>query len=247
MTKQIARHALVFGAAKGIGEAIADALWADGHVVSMLDVDRAAIEARALSAGTRMSAYECDIADRRAVLDAIAKAAADNGPPSVLVVNAMWIRYQPVETLDEQTLDRMLAVGIKGLFWSVQGLLEHYAPGVGASIVTLGSPSARLGFRTASAYTAAKGAVEALTRQFATELGHRNIRVNAVAPGPVRTPGTDFLAEDGWRKRIERTPAGRLGAPGEIAETVRFLASPASQFINGQTISVDGGFATSGP
>lgn len=247
MTKSIARHALVFGAAKGIGAAIADALWVDGHVVSMFDLDHEGIEAKVLSAGTRMSAYECDIADRCGVIEAIAKAAAESGPPTVLVVNAMWIRYQPIETLDEKTLDRMLSVGIKGLFWSVQGLLKHYDPEVGAAIVTLGSPSARLGFRTASAYTAAKGAVEAMTRQFATELGHRNVRVNAVAPGPIRTPGTDFLPEDGWSKRIERTPAGRLGLPGEIAQAVQFLASPASQFINGQTISVDGGFVTSGP
>ncbi len=106
-----------------------------------------------------------------------------------MVNNAMLIRYDPIEVVDDAILDRMLAIGIKGAVWGVQALLRHMDPGVGGVILNLASPVAERGFPRTAIYSMVKGAMGTFTRTLAAELGPRKVRVNALAPGSIPTPG----------------------------------------------------------
>ncbi len=242
---------MVTGAGRGIGRAIAEQLAARGHCVGVADVDpqlcAATVAAIAATHGTALS-LPFDVADRAAFLEAAQAMARKFGCLDAVVNNAMWIRYQPIGEVDENTVDRMLGVGLKGTLWGVQALLSCMDPQRGGSIVNLASPAADHGIPNAAVYTAVKGGVVALTRQLAVELGPRSIRVNAVAPGAVPTPGARALVSAaGYESRLSRTPLGRLGTPEDIADAVAFLLSNDATFITGEVIHVDGGISVSGP
>ena len=160
-----------------------------------------------------------------------------------VVVNcAMWIRYERIEDVVEETVDGMLAVGLKSLLWTTQAALPKMRAQGGGCIVHLASPAAMHGFPTAGVYSAVKGAVAAFTRQSAVELAPDAIRVNAVVPGAVPTPGAREVVDDaGYEYRRQRTPLGRLGTPEDIAGGVAFLASGDAAFMTGQLLVLDGG------
>jgi NAD(P)-dependent dehydrogenase (short-subunit alcohol dehydrogenase family) len=152
------------------------------------------------------------------MLSAAARLSGEFGPLTGVVNDAMWIRYGPIETLAENDLDRMLAVGVKGAIWGVQALLAHRGPA--ASVVNLASPVADLGMANTVAYTAVKGAIVALTRQMAVELGPQGIRV--AAPAPCRRPARSA----GRRGRLRQAPPRRrlvIGREAEIAAAIAFL------------------------
>jgi NAD(P)-dependent dehydrogenase (short-subunit alcohol dehydrogenase family) len=221
----MSRVAVVTGAGRGIGEAVAARLEADGFRV--VGMDRAP--------GTSLT---LDVGDRAAVLEAFA--ALDR--VDVVVNCAMWIRYEHIADVEEETVDAMLAVGLKALFWTTQAALGPMRAAGGGSIVHMASPAAIHGFPTAGVYSAVKGAVAAYTRQSAVELAHDGIRVNAVVPGAVPTPGAREVVDDaGYELRRARTPLGRLGTPEDIAGVVSFLASQDASFMTGQMLVVDGG------
>jgi NAD(P)-dependent dehydrogenase (short-subunit alcohol dehydrogenase family) len=235
---------LVTGAGRGIGRAAAERLARDGASVGVLDIsaDLAAETVASIhQAGGRALALTTDVADRAAMLSAAARLSSEFGPLTGVVNDAMWIRYGPIENLAEDDLDRMLAVGVKGPIWGVQALLAHRGPGT-ACVVNLASPVADLGMANTVAYTAVKGAIVALTRQMAVELGPQGIRVNAVAPGAVPTPGARAIVDEaGYVKRRGQTPLGRLGEESEIAAAIAFLCGPDASFITGEVLHVDGG------
>jgi NAD(P)-dependent dehydrogenase (short-subunit alcohol dehydrogenase family) len=221
----MSRVAVVTGAGRGIGEAVAARLEADGFRV--VGMDRAP--------GTSVT---LDVADRAAVLEAFA--ARDR--VDVVVNCAMWIRYEHIADVQEETVDGMLAVGLKALFWTTQAALGPMRAAGGGSIVHMASPAAIHGFPTAGVYSAVKGAVAAYTRQSAVELAPDGIRVNAVVPGAVPTPGAREVVDDaGYELRRARTPLGRLGTPEDIAGAVSFLTSQDASFMTGQMLVVDGG------
>lgn len=235
---------LVTGAGRGIGRAAAERLARNGVSVGVLDIssDLAAETVASIhEAGGRALALTTDVADRAAMLSAAAHLSSAFGPLTGIVNDAMWIRYGPIEHLAEDDLDRMLAVGVKGPIWGVQALLTHRGPGP-ACVVNLASPVADLGMANTVAYTAVKGAIVALTRQMAVELGPQGIRVNAVAPGAVPTPGARAIVDEaGYAKRRAQTPLGRLGEESEIAAAIAFLCGPDAAFITGEVLHVDGG------
>lgn len=235
---------LVTGAGRGIGAATAKLMAERGAAVGVLDIDEALATGTVSdiqSAGGRAKRLVADAADRAALFNAAAALKAVFGPLTAIVNDAMWIRYGPVEGVEEDVLDRMLAVGVKGPFWGVQALLAHRGEGE-ACIVNLASPVADLGTANTSAYTSVKGAIVALTRQLAVELGPRGIRVNAVAPGAVPTPGARAIVdEEGYAKRRAQTPLGRLGGEDEIAAAIAFLISSEASFITGEVLHADGG------
>lgn len=235
---------LVTGAGRGIGGATARLLAARGAAVGVFDIaaDLAHATADAITAsGGKALPIVADASDRKAVFAAAASLSAAFGPLTGVVNDAIFIRYGPVEGVEEEVLDRMFAVGIKGAFWGVQALLTHRGEKT-ASVVNLASPVADLGTANTSSYTAVKGAIVALTRQLAVELGPRGVRVNAVAPGAVPTPGARAIVDEaGYARRRAQTPLGRLGEEAEIAAAIAFLIGPDASFITGEVLHADGG------
>lgn len=235
---------LVTGAGRGIGAATATLLAGRGAAVGVLDIsaDLAAATVAAIDeAGGKATSFVADASDRQAVFDAAAALRAAFGPLTAVVNDAIWIRYEPIDHVSEDTLDRMLAVGVKGAFWGVQALLANREDKP-AAVVNIASPVADLGTANTATYTAVKGAIAALTRQLAVELGPQGVRVNAVTPGAVPTPGARAIVDEaGYVKRRAQTPLGRLGTEDEIAAGIAFLLGADASFITGEILHVDGG------
>jgi NAD(P)-dependent dehydrogenase (short-subunit alcohol dehydrogenase family) len=235
---------LVTGAGRGIGAATATLLAARGAAVGVLDISADLAEATVAAiaeAGGKAASFVADASDRQAVFDAAAALRAAFGPLTAVVNDAIWIRYEPIDRVSEETLDRMLAVGVKGTFWGVQALLANREDKP-AAVVNIASPVADLGTANTATYTAVKGAIAALTRQLAVELGPQGVRVNAVTPGAVPTPGARAIVDEaGYAKRRAQTPLGRLGTEDEIAAGIAFLLGADASFITGEILHVDGG------
>ncbi|CAN5468891.1 SDR family NAD(P)-dependent oxidoreductase [soil metagenome] len=244
-TRLEGRSAIITGAGGGIGRAMALAFANEGARVSMFDIETAGLEesAELVKAVSGVATpIVVDVTDRAAYSAAIDSVAAAQGGVDILVSNAMWIRYEPMADVSEETLERMLAIGIKAVFWGMQAVAPHMAKRGKGAIVNMSSPASVHGIPNAAIYCAIKGAVSALTRQAAVELGKSGIRVNAVAPGPTMTPGAmRVVDEDGWKRRAARTPSGRLSTPDEIALLAVFLASDDSGCVSGDVLFGDGG------
>jgi NAD(P)-dependent dehydrogenase (short-subunit alcohol dehydrogenase family) len=235
---------LVTGAGRGIGAATAALLASRGAAVGVLDIDRTLAEATAaaiVAAGGKALALIADTSDRGAVFSAAKHLSDAFGPLTGIVNDAIWIRYGPVEGVTDEILGRMLDVGVKGPFWGVQALLAHRGDAP-AAVVNITSPVAEVGSAGTSSYTAIKGAIASLTRQLAVELGPQGVRVNAVTPGAVPTPGARAIVdEEGYKKRRTQTPLGRLGTEEEIAAAIAFLLSDDASFVTGTILRADGG------
>jgi len=214
------------------------------------DVDPATCTQTTLAirrAGGRAAEYPFSVADRGAFLNAAADFARLNGRIDAVINNAMLLRYEPIENVSEDVLDQMLAIGIKGAIWGTQALLAHMDKGRGGAIVNMASPVAERGYPNTAVYSLVKGALITLTKTLAAELGPRKVRVNAVAPGSVPTPGALGLnSEEEYARRSRTIPLRRLGGADDSAQAVAFLLSPAASFINGEILHVDGGIAAAG-
>jgi NAD(P)-dependent dehydrogenase (short-subunit alcohol dehydrogenase family) len=236
--------AVVTGGGGGIGRAICRLLASEGAAIACVDIaEKAASETVELVAreGGRALSYAVDITRRDAVHELMADVDRDFGRIDVLVNNAMWIQYEPIEEVREETVDRMFGIGLKALFWTTQAATPMLARR-GGSIVNLSSIAAVRGTASRLVYCTVKGGVAAMTLECAAELGPKNIRVNAIAPGAVLNPGTaERLGPKLIQLRIDTTPLGRLGTPEDMAGVVLFLASDDSRFVNGTFIPVDGG------
>lgn len=224
------RVAVVTGAGRGIGAAIADRLGADGYEVVRLDVD----------GGDGVLA--CDVADH----DAVHRVAADVGPVDVLVNNAGIWRFGPIEDADPADVARVMAVNFGGTFNCTQAfgrtMLDR-----GGSIVNVVSIAAHAPNPSVGAYSPSKSAVLAFTRQTAVEWGPRGVRCNAVGPGFVPTEGTDEVYRDPAVRAVRAgaVPLRRLGAPQDVASVVAFLAGDGAGYVTGQVVYVDGGVTES--
>ena len=240
---------LVTGAGRGLGRACAERLAMSGATVGVSDIDAGTAKETADAIAARggvAHASAADVSSRETFLRVAADLAQRCGRIDAIVHSAMWIRYEPVAELRDDTFSRMLDIGLKAPVWAAQALLAHRDPQRPAHLVTFTSPAADQGYPNTSAYAAVKGGLRSLTRTLAVELGPQGIRVNAVTPGAVPTPGARAVVDDaGYEFRRRKTPLGRLGREADIASAVAFLLSPEADFINGAILNVDGGISVS--
>jgi NAD(P)-dependent dehydrogenase (short-subunit alcohol dehydrogenase family) len=244
------RSIFITGAARGLGRTMAETLAACGATVAIADLhlpDCEAVAEQIRSTGGKAQAFAVDVAVRRLFMAGAATFAAQCGRIDAVINNAMLLRYEPVEQISEDTLTRMTAIGINGSMWGAQALLAHYDVARGGSLLNMASPVAEKGFPNTAAYSLVKGAIVTLTKVLAAELGPRNVRVNALSPGSVPTPGALGLNDKAEYERRTRTiPLRRLGREEDNAEAAAFLLSDAASFINGEILHVDGGIAAAG-
>jgi gluconate 5-dehydrogenase len=242
------RVALVTGAARGIGFAIARGLARAGALTVLNGRDANALAAARTSIegdGGRTDAAVFDVADRDAVQAAIADLEARHGAIDIVVNNAGIQRRHPVTEFPLDEWDAIIATNLTAPFLVAQAALTGMKARGRGVIINIASLMSELGRPTIVPYTAAKGGVRQLTRGLATELGPTGIRVNAIAPGYILTEMNRALIDnkefDTWVRG--RTPMRRWGDPDELAGIAVFLASDAASYITGQTIFVDGGMS----
>jgi NAD(P)-dependent dehydrogenase (short-subunit alcohol dehydrogenase family) len=237
--------ALVTGGAQGIGRAICDRFAAEGAIVAVLDIkaDNAERAAQAIrDKGGQAVACAGNVAERATFESAVAMLERDHGRLDVLVNNAIWVRYGPIDAITPEMLDRMVGTGFKSVVWGTQVAAALMAKGRGGSIINIASAAGFLGMPNGLIYCGVKAGVLGLTRASAVELGPKKIRVNAIAPGTIMTEGVSLnVDEAGMAKRIARTPVGRLGQVEDIANAAVFLAGDASGFMTGESMLIDGG------
>jgi 3-oxoacyl-[acyl-carrier protein] reductase len=246
MSKLQGKVALVTGASKGIGAAIAKELAAQGAAVavnystSKAGADKVVAEIKA--AGGKAIAVHGNVGEPEAIGPLVATVARELGPITTLVNNAGVYEFSPIEAVTPEHFHRQFNVNVLGLLLTTQAALQHFSP-KGGSIINIGSVAAD-GVGTASVYSATKGAVDSVTQSLAQELGGKQIRVNSLNPGMVETEGVHtagFIGSDFHKEVITRTPLGRIGQPGDIATIAAFLASDDATWVNGQTIQAAGG------
>ncbi|MEO8528101.1 MAG: SDR family oxidoreductase [Pseudolysinimonas sp.] len=243
------RVAIVTGAGRGIGAAIARRLASDGFLVIVVDLNEgsaSAIAEHIIASGGQAESIALDVSDRAQVFAEFEGIVSRHGRLDVVVNNAMWIRYEPIGEVEEETVDRMLAVGLKALIWTTQAAAPTMIQQGGGAIVNVSSPAAVRGVVGSAVYSAVKGAVSSLTWQQSNELGRQGVRVNAVIPGAVPTEGAQALVDEaGYERRKQATPLGRLGQPEDIANAVSFLVSEDASYVNGHLLAVEGGLLAS--
>ena len=236
--------ALVTGAARGIGQAIAVQLAADGADLALCDVQAewlADTAAKVQALGRRSQAYAMDVAQGAAVTEAVNKILADFGRIDVLVNNAGITRDTLLIRMSEEDWDAVLDINLKGAFLVTKAVVKFMMKQRSGAIVNIASVVGVMGNAGQVNYSASKAGLIALTKTTAKEMGSRNIRVNAVAPGFIHTAMTDKLSEPVKDAMLKMVPLGRLGEPEDVAKAVAFLASDNAAYVNGQTLAVCGG------
>ncbi len=246
MSKLKGKVAVVTGASKGIGAAIAKSLAAEGASVvvnyaSSKSGARTVVDS-IIAAGGKAVAVGGDVSktgDAQAIIDAAIK---NYGRLDILVNNSGVYEFSPIEAATEDQFHRMFNINVLGLLLTTQAALKHI--GEGGSIINIGSVVSRVTPPASAIYTGTKGAVDAITGVLARELGPKKIRVNAINPGMIETEGVHsagFLGTDFEKELVSQTPLGRIGQPGDISSIATFLASDDSAWLTGEHILAGGG------
>ena len=238
--------ALVTGAARGIGEAIALTLAREGADVVVTDVDlegaqRVAQEIEGL--GRKAKAIQADVSQREAVQRLVSEAVSVFGQIDILVNNAGIIRRGTFVDHSPQDWEKVLSVNLGGTFNCTQEVVPLMIQQGGGKIINISSVVGKMGdLASAPSYGTSKGAINTFTKSLARELAPYGINVNAVAPHAIETDMSREWSEEKRRQIVEAIPLKRLGKPEEVAEVVAFLASDGAGFITGQILDVNGGY-----
>jgi 3-oxoacyl-[acyl-carrier protein] reductase len=247
MNRLKGKVAVVTGASKGIGAAIAEHLAAEGAAVV---VNYASSKAGADAVVKRISqkdgraiAVQADVSKAEDIERLFAEAKKAFGNIDILVNNAGIYEFAPLEAVTAEHFHKQFNLNVLGLLLTTQAAVKHFGPR-GGSVVNISSVASTAGLAGGAVYSATKAAVDAVTRSVAKDLAPRKIRVNSINPGMVETEGVHAagISESDFRKQVElQTPLGRIGQPQDIAPVAVFLASEESGWITGETLYVSGG------
>ena len=238
--------AVITGGNSGIGLATAKRFVSEGAYVFITGRRQKELDAALSEIGKNVMGVQGDVSNL-ADIDRLYKTVNDEkGNIDILFANAGVVEFTPLGEITEEHFDKIFDINVKGLLFTVQKALSIFQDG--GSIILNASAAAYKGTPTFSVYSASKAAIRSFARTWTIDLKHRKIRVNALSPGPIDTPGIDVLAQneehDKQLKRLITTvPMGRRGNPDEVAKAVLFLASDESSFVTGIDLCVDGGRA----
>lgn len=245
MNRLSGKTALITGAARGIGRAIALRFAAEGANLLLCDLNLASLRqvaAEAESHGVKTFVRKTDVAQREQVQQLVDQGIAKLGMVHTVVNNAGIFFNAPFEQTSDEQYDRIMAINVKGVFLVSQIVIRQWLRhGIKGAIVNLASIGAAVAFVDSAAYCTTKGAVATMTRCIALEYGPRGIRANSMAPGIIDTPMLPS-PEDNARWANTTIPLRRLGQPSDVADVALFLASDESRYITGEMIFVDGGW-----
>ena len=247
MGKLEGRIALITGGNGGIGLATAKQFVNEGAYVFITGRREPELAAAVKEIGRNVTGVQGDVSNLGDLDRLFAQIKREKGKLDIVFANAGVAKYAPLGSITEELYDSIFDINVKGLVFTIQKALPLVPDG--ASIILNASIVASKGFSSNSVYSATKAAVRSFARTWTTDLKDRRIRVNAVSPGPIETPGLKDLADStgAGEQRLQMlansTPLGRLGTPDEIAKAVVFLASDDSSYITGIELFVDGGFA----
>jgi glucose 1-dehydrogenase len=238
--------ALVTGAGGGIGRAAAVALAQAGADVAVNDLvvpEAGGVVAEVRSTGRRALPFPVDVTDQAAVEAMVARTAAELGRLDVLVLCAVYSDREPFTTADMAGFRRTIDVCMWGSYYCLRAAANQMIrQGQGGSVVVVSSPHSVIAFPNCMAYNMAKAAADQMARTAAMELLKHRIRVNSLHPGWTDTPGErKYYTDEDLRQAAPTLPAGRMARPEEIARGILFLADPASEYVNGTVLSMDGG------
>ncbi len=241
------RVALVTGAGRGLGRAIAASLASAGAQVACVDIDPALLAETAdllRAGGGQAEPIPCDVTDSARVSEVVDQVVKQMGRLDILVNNAGITRDGMIMRMSDDQWDTVLAINLRGTFLFTRAATRPMLKARGGRIINIASVSGLMGNPGQANYSASKAGVIGLTRTVARELASRSITVNAIAPGFIATDMTAKLGEDILAQVRGEIPLGRLGDPQDVADAVLYLASDAAGFITGHVLTVDGGLTT---
>ena len=237
------KTAFVTGSTRGIGHAVAAALYQAGARVAVVGRDAGKAGAVATALGERAFGVACDVSEGKQIESAIAAAEQALGPVDILVNNAGITRDNLLLRMTEAEWDEVLAANLKGAFLTTKAVLKGMMKRRSGRIINVTSIIGLTGNKGQANYAASKAGLIGFTKSVAKEYGSRGILVNAIAPGFIETDMTSGLPEEARQAMLAGITLGRLGRPADVAGAVLFLASDLAGYITGQVLVVDGGFA----
>ncbi|MCL2381016.1 MAG: SDR family oxidoreductase [Treponema sp.] len=242
------RVAIVTGAAQGIGYYAAKMLCENGMKAALVDFNReklkkAAAELNALPGCAEAVPFVCDVSDEKAIEAAIGEIAGRFGQIDVVVNGAGILSATKIQDIQREEWDRILGVNLGGSFFMVQKALEYLKRSKHGRIINISSVAGRMGgVENSMSYAASKGGLCAITRGMARHLGPFSITVNAICPGPTRTPIMDAYSEEAMANLASKNFLGRVGEPQDVAAGVCYLASEEAGYVTGIMLDINGGF-----